>query len=402
MERAAHGHGRRADARLRDPALAALPARRTAAGPGAAPRAGVVLPGVDRALGARLVAGGRALRGRGVRLKFPLAYWCGTRLLDRDFGLLWAAALFVPGWASLEQLVFLNPNAVAAVVLLVLAISIRAWNRPTLASFFALGLALAFAAHVHPTAAPVALLAVPIFVRYRRNGGSLALAAVVFASAFALLFVPYVVSQAMHGFPDLQSAAGYVEHQVALGNVLNAPSILWNYAVAGPAVIARIPGRLVARFGERVGPRDGARLWRGDRVGADCRRAARAAPRARCAGRHRSSSRRGPASCVPRRRSSSPGSWGRPSPRCWRSACGRCGNGARRGRSWRSRWRRSCSAMSPRCARSRCTCATAKAGCHRASWTSRAASPPPSTATSGSRRARMRPWAHCSATRPSR
>ena len=91
---------------------------------------------------------------------------------------------------------------------------------------------------MHPTAAPVALLAVPIFARYRRNGGSLALAAVVFASAFALLFVPYVVSQAMHGFPDLQSAAGYVEHQVVLGNGLNAPSILWNYVVAGPAVIA--------------------------------------------------------------------------------------------------------------------------------------------------------------------
>ena len=171
-------------------------------------------------------------------LKFPLAYWCGTRLLDRNFGLLWAAALFVPGWASLEQLVFLNPNAVATAVLLVLALSIRAWDRPALASFFALGLALALAAHIHPTAAPVALLAVPIFVRYRRNGGSLSLAAAVFACAFALLFVPYVVSQAMQGFPDLQSASGYVEQQVALGNVLNASSILWNYVVAGPAVIA--------------------------------------------------------------------------------------------------------------------------------------------------------------------
>ncbi len=34
-------------------------------------------------------------------LKFPLSYLCGRKLIDADFGLLWAAAMFVPGWASL-------------------------------------------------------------------------------------------------------------------------------------------------------------------------------------------------------------------------------------------------------------------------------------------------------------
>src|ERR1700682_1148804 len=38
-------------------------------------------------------------------LKFPLAYYCGRRLLNGDFGMLWAAALAIPNWSLLEQLV---------------------------------------------------------------------------------------------------------------------------------------------------------------------------------------------------------------------------------------------------------------------------------------------------------
>ena len=63
-------------------------------------------------------------------LKFPLAYWCGKRLMDEDFGVLWAAALFLPGWTTVEQLVFLNPNGVAMAMLAVLAIALPGFERP--------------------------------------------------------------------------------------------------------------------------------------------------------------------------------------------------------------------------------------------------------------------------------
>ena len=58
-------------------------------------------------------------------LKFPLAAYCGRRLLDRDFGVLWAVAMFVPGWSTFEQLLFMNTNAAPAAMLGVLALCLR-------------------------------------------------------------------------------------------------------------------------------------------------------------------------------------------------------------------------------------------------------------------------------------
>lgn len=172
-------------------------------------------------------------------LKFPLAYLCGRKLIDADFGLLWAAAMFVPGWASLEQLVFLNPNGVAAAALLVLAIALRAIekqsNWPT---FAALGLALAVAMHVHPTSAPVFILVAPVLWAQYRRGQSLSGAVAAIAAGFLVLFLPYVVSQIGGGFSDWGSASAYVSGQVVLANFVNAPKVILNDVLGGPAVIA--------------------------------------------------------------------------------------------------------------------------------------------------------------------
>ena len=172
-------------------------------------------------------------------LKFPLAYLCGRKLIDADFGLLWAAAMFVPGWASLEQLVFLNPNGVAAAALLVLAIALRAIEKqsdwPTFAAF---GLALAVAMHVHPTSAPVFILVAPVLWAHYRRGQSLPGAVVAIPAGFLVLFLPYVVSQIGGGFADWRSASAYVSDQVVLANIVNAPKVIQNDVLGGPAVIA--------------------------------------------------------------------------------------------------------------------------------------------------------------------
>src|SRR5688572_21874734 len=63
-------------------------------------------------------------------LKFPLAYHCGRKLVDRDFGVLWAMALAFPGWTAIEQLIFLNPNGVAAAMLAALAIALPGFAHP--------------------------------------------------------------------------------------------------------------------------------------------------------------------------------------------------------------------------------------------------------------------------------
>jgi hypothetical protein len=172
-------------------------------------------------------------------LKFPLAYLCGRKLVDADFGLLWAAAMFVPGWASLEQLVFLNPNGVAAAVLLVLAIALRAIEKESdWPTFAALGLALAVAMHVHPTSAPAFILIAPVLWAHHRRGQRLPGAVVAIAAGFVVLFLPYLVSQIGGGFSDWRSASAYVSGQVVLANIVNVPTVIRNYLFAGPAVIA--------------------------------------------------------------------------------------------------------------------------------------------------------------------
>ena len=173
-------------------------------------------------------------------LKFPLAYLCGRKLFDADFGLLWAAAMFVPGWVSLEQLVFLNPNAVAAATLAVLAIALHCLQEkvewPT---FAVLGLALAVAIHVHPTSAPIFILLAPVLWTQHRRGQPLLGPVLAIVVGFLVPFLPYVVSQVRGGFSDWRSASTYVSAQIIPANIVNAPAVIVDYLLAGPAVIAQ-------------------------------------------------------------------------------------------------------------------------------------------------------------------
>ena len=172
-------------------------------------------------------------------LKFPLAFWCGRRLMDEDFGVLWAAALFLPGWTTIEQLVFLNPNGVAMAMLACLAIALPGLQATAgLGRCFALGLALALAIHVHPTALPAYLLAPALLWARYRNRASVIAAILAMAAGFALPFVPYVAQQALTGFPDWASASGYVAHQVFVANGVNVPQVIAAYLVAGPQTMA--------------------------------------------------------------------------------------------------------------------------------------------------------------------
>jgi hypothetical protein len=171
-------------------------------------------------------------------LKFPLAYACGRRLLDGDFGLLWAAMLLLPGWASFEPLIFLNPNAVGAAGLGVLLLCLHAAGpRAGWPVFFALGVALTLSIHVHPTLAPSALLIAWALWRRGRAGVLPRLLALVAGAVLPL--VPYVVSQALHGYPDWRSASTYVEGQVALAGIANVFAVIGHLAYSGPVELAR-------------------------------------------------------------------------------------------------------------------------------------------------------------------
>ncbi len=171
-------------------------------------------------------------------LKFILAYVCGSRLVDPRFGLIWALALAVPGWPTIQQIAFTTVNVVETCVLATLYFAIRVWKRPATAWVFALGLACGLAFHAHPTTAPVvplslgvALLASP---QLRR-----ATVILVFSAGCLAPFAPYLVSQARNGFPDFQTGAAYVATSVDFRHVVNVVGIIRSVLFDAPLLIAR-------------------------------------------------------------------------------------------------------------------------------------------------------------------
>jgi hypothetical protein len=171
-------------------------------------------------------------------LKFILAYVCGSRLIDQRFGLIWALALAMPGWPTIQQVAFTNVNVVETCVLATLYFAIRVWERAAIAWVFALGLACGLAFHAHPTTAPVvplslgvALLAPP---RHRRASVILA-----FSAACLAPFMPYVVSQVRNDFPDFRTGVAYVATSVDFRNVVNVIGIIRSVLFDGPLLIAR-------------------------------------------------------------------------------------------------------------------------------------------------------------------
>lgn len=178
--------------------------------------------------------------GLACSLKFPLAYVCGRKLLDGDFGLLWAAMLLLPGWTSFEPLIFLNPNAVAAAGLAVLALCLRAAeSAASWRAFLALGIAFTLAIHVHPTLAPSALFIAWALWRRRADARFLPRAIVALVIGALAPLIPYVVSQALGGFPDWRSASRYVEGEVAIAGVVNVFRVIAHATYTGPVVLAR-------------------------------------------------------------------------------------------------------------------------------------------------------------------
>ena len=169
-------------------------------------------------------------------LKFWLAYLCGRRLLDRNFALIWASCLALPGWTTLEQVTLFNPNLTEAAVLAVLFLNITLWQRYSPSVVFILGVACGFAVHSHPTtlvALPLSLvsavLASPHPARLRTT--------IIFLGGCALLFLPYASSQVHSGFADLGRAGDYISGNVSLSQLFNAPAILYAALIAGPLQI---------------------------------------------------------------------------------------------------------------------------------------------------------------------
>jgi hypothetical protein len=171
-------------------------------------------------------------------LKFVLAYACGTRLIDRTFGLLWACLLALPDWTSVNYLIFSHTNLVETSLLLSFYSLIR-WQQGADYWFLIMCLAIGLGIHAHPTVYSGGLVAIPFVVRslWRKELKFWMLP--VGAVVAILPLVPYLVSQWMNNWPDLQAGQGYFDSQPLMINLLGFWDVLRGTLVDGPIIALR-------------------------------------------------------------------------------------------------------------------------------------------------------------------
>jgi len=171
-------------------------------------------------------------------LKYVLAYSCGSRLMNRHFGLAWACLLALPDWTSVNYLIFSHTNLVQTMLLFSIYSLVR-WQQGSTRWFLLLCLSLGLGIHAHPTVYAAGLLALPMATRslWRRElsvwlllGGAL---------TFFLPLLPYLVSQQMQQWPDLQSGAGYFQSQPLWMNLLGFFDVMRGALLDGPVVALR-------------------------------------------------------------------------------------------------------------------------------------------------------------------
>jgi hypothetical protein len=171
-------------------------------------------------------------------LKFVLAWHCGRKLVSERFGLLWAAALALPGWTTMEVLIPFNASVAETASLLILAAYLHCRDHPdSRGAIFMLGLAIGAALHAHPTTAPFAVMGLFAVHRSWKMGVRPISQFFVLVAGALVLFAPYVASQAINGWPDWSSARGYVASQLSISQLLLVPQLLFAQLYSGPRFV---------------------------------------------------------------------------------------------------------------------------------------------------------------------
>jgi hypothetical protein len=171
-------------------------------------------------------------------MKYALSYACGVRLLDRSFGLIWACLLALPDWTSVNYLIFSHTNLVETSLLLCFYSLIR-WQQGSARWFPVMCLAVGLGIHAHPTVYAAGLVAVPFVFRSLWRKELVWWMLPVGALAAILPFAPYLISQSLHQWPDLQSGQGYFESQPLWINLLGFWDVMQGALLDGPVIALR-------------------------------------------------------------------------------------------------------------------------------------------------------------------
>ena len=178
-----------------------------------------------------------------VASKFWLAYLTGKAILDHRYGLLWACALALPAWNYMGQITFTHVNFVEAATLWVIYSLVR-YVQSSEGGWLAMALlAFSLALHAHPSTAPLGLLiAIAWIHQWPTRGQAHWRWLLLGLFLFLLPFLPYLVFQYLHGWPDFANALGYAEREISgnrfsslgrliLGILAFPPAIIENYLI---------------------------------------------------------------------------------------------------------------------------------------------------------------------------
>lgn len=159
-------------------------------------------------------------------LQIPLAYLVGKALLDRRLGLIWAALLIVPGWATFNGLLPSHPQLAAPLMLAFLLCVARYWRRPRRKYFFGMALCFTLALHAHPSSLALGWVGLIACLRACRRGECRAVDLIVAALIVALPLLPFLYWDATRGFADLGAAGTYATKVDLAANLANAGALL--------------------------------------------------------------------------------------------------------------------------------------------------------------------------------
>ena len=178
-------------------------------------------------------AGVAVLSGILISGVYPLMYVLGRSLGGRSLGLAATGLMALPSWASVYLLVYSHPAVVPAGAALAALAAYWWWRKPSAWRAFCCGFAACIAVHAHiinlGLLLPLSVLFFMANVPLRRKILVCCLAGL----GFSILFIPYVVVEAMGGFAELKAGAAYASHTDLVANLAAVPVVLWNGIVGG-------------------------------------------------------------------------------------------------------------------------------------------------------------------------
>ena len=174
----------------------------------------------------------------GEAAKFALAYRLGTRVWNRDAGVLFAAGLALPGWTFYAQALPTHPALAETLGLAFLLCLWRYAERGATRWLIGAAAAYALVLHAHPTAFPLGLLAIPVAVARARSGTLRSRELLLAALVFIVWFAPALYEQWRVGLGDFKASRAYLASASTTGRLADMGAVLLGWFATGPRVVA--------------------------------------------------------------------------------------------------------------------------------------------------------------------